>query len=161
MIVDTEFPKDADGYSLADTDWGIRTEKVITFDGGTANAIGDHDGTGDPFDVFTVTGTVLIRVFAVCETNIAGAATLELGIAGSTASLIAQIADATDLDAGNIWHDATPDASIELSSVLEENILANGADVIGTVGTANITAGKVRFIAIWYPLSRGAKVVAA
>lgn len=157
----TEFPKDADGHPLADTDWGFRAEKDITFDGGTENAVGDHDGSGDPFDIFTVTGTVLIRIFGVCETNLAGSsATLEVGISGDTASLIAQTTG-TDIDAGEIWHDASPDSAVEASTVASEYILANGADVIGTVGTANLTAGKIKFIATWYPLSDDGKVEAA
>ena len=49
-------------------------EKEITFVGGTPNAIGDFDGTGNPFDIFTVTGTVRMKIYAICTTNLAGAA---------------------------------------------------------------------------------------
>ena len=42
--------------------------KSITFAGATPNAIGDHDGTGDPADVFTVTGIVKVKLIAVCTT---------------------------------------------------------------------------------------------
>lgn len=155
-------PLDGNGNPIeAGSYWANSVEKKITFAGGTENAIGDHDGTGDPFTIFTVTGTVLVKLLAVCETNLTGdSATLEVGIAGNTAGLIAQTT-ATNIDAGEIWHDNSPDAGIELSSVLAERIVANGADIIGTVATANITAGVIRFVAFWYPLSEGASVVAA
>ena len=136
-----------------------QAEKSITFIGGTTNAIGDHDGTGDPFDIFTVTGTVISKVIGICTTSIVGAATLEVGITGDTAAILAQVADAEDIDSGDIWHDADVDKGIELSSVILEKIVSS--DVIGTIGTANITAGAIKFICLWKPLSANGKVVAA
>jgi hypothetical protein len=153
--------KDENNVPVVDSRFALRAEKLITFAGGTTNAIGDHDGTGDPFTIFTVTGHVLVRVLAIVETDLAGAsATLEVGVTGDTANLIAQ-STATDIDASEIWHDATPDSADELSSVLAEKIIANGKDIIGTVGTANITSGAIRFMAYYYPLSEGASVVPA
>jgi len=159
--MDHVFPTDSQGNPLANTDWGFKAEKDMTFAGGTTNDPGDYDGTGNPATLFTVTGTVLVRLLAVCETSLAGAsATLEVGITGNTAGLIAQTTG-TDIDVGEIWHDATPDAKVELSSVLSENILANGSDIIQTVATANLTAGKIKYVAIWYPLSKDGSVVPA
>lgn len=141
---------------------GLRqVEKVITFAGGTTNAIGDHDGTGDPFSIFTITGSVIVKIVGICETDLAGSATLEVGIAGDTASILAQVSDASTIDAGDIWHDATVDKGVELSSVMLEKIVADGATIIGTVGTANITSGVIRFICLWKPLSQDGRVVAA
>lgn len=138
---------------------GQITSKTITFDGGTTNAIGDHDGTGDPFSIFTVTGVVSMRLFAVVATGLAGAtATIEVGTAINTAGLIAQTT-ATNLAANEIWHDATPDASVELATVAAEKIVSQS--VIGTVGTANITSGVLNFYCIWKPLSDGAQVTPA
>lgn len=138
-----------------------QAQKTITFDGGTTNAIGDHDGTGDPFDIFTVTGDVIVKVVGICTTNLAGgSATLRVGTASDDAAIIASTT-ATDIDAGEIWHDASPDATVEASSVITENVVANGADVVGSVGTANITAGVIRFICLWKPLSRDGEVLAA
>lgn len=134
-------------------------EKEITFVGGTPNAIGDFDGTGNPFDIFTVTGTVRMKIYAICTTNLAGAAgTLEVGVTGGTAKLIAQTTG-TDIDAGEIWHDATPDSAVELDTVAPEFIV--NSDVIGTVGTANLTGGVIKFMCIWRPITDGATVVAA
>jgi len=142
-------------YKYSDSklqDWR-NVEKDITFVGGTANAIGDHDGTGDPFTVFSVTGTVRARIFAICETSLVGSsATLELGNSKSTAGIIAQTT-ASDITVNEIWYDASPDAGVEADTAILEKILANDLDVIGTVGTANITAGKIKFICLWRPVS--------
>ena len=132
--------------------------KSITFAGGTTNGIGDFNGTGNPFSLFKVTGNVIMKVIGICTTTLVGtSATLEMGITGSTASIIAQTT-ATAIDVGEIWHDATPDSGVELASVMIENIVANGADIIGTVATADITAGVIEFICLWKPLTDGSLV---
>lgn len=133
--------------------------KSMTFAGGTTNDPGDESGTGNPATLFTVTGTVFMKLFAVCSTSLTGAsATVEVGTAVSTAGLIAQTTG-TDIDINEIWHDATPDASIELSSVLTEKIV--NQNVIQTVGTADVTAGALTYHCLWRPLSPNATVVAA
>jgi len=161
MAIDNSIPRDRNRVPMFDSDWAVIGKKSITFAGGTADAIGDHDGTGDPFDIFTVTGNVIARVWGVCTTDLVGAsATLEVGITGDTAAVIAQTTG-TDIDTGDLWYDASPDAGIEASSVLTENVIVNGADIIGTVGTANITAGVIDFYCAWYPLSSDGQVEAA
>jgi len=152
---------------MAKTDWDYSDSKhnkwrhaqsTITFDGGTVNAIGDHDGTGDPFTIFTVTGDVIVKVVGVCTTLLDGASgTVEVGTSLDTDAIL-PTTTATDIDAMEIWHDASPDNSVELSSVLVEEIVAGGDDIIGTVATANITAGVIRFICLWKPLSRDGNV---
>ena len=135
-------------------------EKSITFAGGTVNAIGDFDGTGDPFDIFNVTGTVKARVFAVCTTTltITATATLEVGTAKTTAGIIALTAgDAIDVN--EIWHDASPDTSVEALTTVTENIITQ--DVIGTTATANILTGVIKFICVWVPISADGNVVAS
>lgn len=152
-------PLDPNGQPILTTDWAAAVDKSMTFAGGTANDPGDYDGTGNPAILFTVTGTVLLRLLARCIVNLAGAsATVEVGTALSSTGLIA-LTTATDIDANEIWHDATPDASIEATTVLAQKIVSQ--DVIQTVRTANITAGRIVYTAIWYPLSEGANVVAA
>jgi hypothetical protein len=153
-------PQDAQGYPVYDTTWGQKVDKVMTFAGGTANDPGDYDGTGNPATLFNVSGTVRMRVLAKCTVNLAGAsATIEVGTALSTAGLI-PLTTATEIDANEIWHDATtPDSSIEATTVLVEKIVSQ--DVIQTVKTANITAGSITYTCIWYPLSENAQVTAA
>lgn len=138
---------------------GPYCSKTVTFDGGTLNGIGDINGTQNPLTLFTVTGTVFMKLFATCGTGLAGAtATLSVGTALSAVGLIASIT-ATALAANEIWHDATPDASVELSTVATEKIVRQ--NVIATAAVADITGGVVTFHCIWKPLSADGNVVAA
>jgi len=148
--------------ALLNKDWpqyGIQ-EKIVTFAGATPNAAGDFDGTGNPVSLFTVTGTVELSIIAVCTTSLTidGGATVEVGTAITTAGLIAQTAgDAIDIN--EIWHDASPDASVELTSVITRKIVSD--DVILTVATANVNTGVIKFIVKWAPISSDGNVVAA
>lgn len=153
-MADGSIPRELNRVPLWAPDWGVPVISIPpVFAGGTTNARGDNDGTSDPLTIFTVTGTVVVRVFGVCTVNIAGAAsTLELGIAGSTAGLIAQTTG-TDIDAGELWHDATPDSGIELATVAPQRIIVNGADIIETVGTADVTSGQIYYVCCYLPIT--------
>lgn len=151
-------PLDPNGNPILTTDWAASVDKTVTFSNAT-NGNGDYDGTGNPQTLFTVTGTVLLRVLARCTTNLTSTSgTLEVGTALSTAGLIAQTT-ASAIDANEIWHDATPDSSIEATTVLTQKIVSQ--NVIQTVATADVSAGVIVYTALWYPLSAGASVVAA
>lgn len=135
-----------------------RVEKTVTMDD-TVNANGDFNGTGNPSDIFTVTGTIVCKLYAICTTNIAGAAaTLEVGTSTTTAGLIAQTTG-TDIDAGEIWHDASPDSSVEADTVAAEMIVSD--DIILTVGTADATGGVIKFILLWRQVTEDGNAVAA
>ena len=114
--------------------------------------------TGDQaaHTVFTVTGNVLVSCFGVCDTNIVGAGTMELGVTGNTAGLIAQIANATTLDDGDVWVDA--DTAVGVGSIPAAKVLNDGNDIILTIGTADLTAGVVDLYCLWRPLSSGSSV---
>ncbi len=114
--------------------------------------------TGDTtaHTLFTVTGNAIVTVFGVCDTNIAGAGTMEVGVAGNTAGIIAQIANAEDLDDGDIWVDATPAVGVE--AIPTTKIINDGADIILTIGTTDLTAGVVDFYCLWRPLSSDADI---
>lgn len=128
-------------------------EKEVTLDGGAGS------GAVGTVSIATITGAVEVSVIAVCSTNVAGVgSTLELGTTANTAGLIAQTTG-TDIDAKEIWHDATPDATVELTSVVGKNIVSD--DIILTVGTANATGGVIKFIIFWSPLSLNGSVVSA
>lgn len=133
------------------------------FLGGTANSRGNDGGTSDPKTLFKVTGDVLVRIFGVCTVDLvsAGGGTLEVGVAGNTAGLIAQTT-ATAIDAGELWSDASPTLGVDtLASILGPYIVANSNDIIETVGTADITAGQIYYICLWRPLSPDGKVESA
>ena len=93
--------------------------------------------------LFTVTGTAMVRVFGVIAETLVGAATIEVGVAGATAGLIAQVADATTLATGDIL------------------AIVSGIDIDIVVGTADVTDGQIVFYCEWKPISVGATVVAA
>lgn len=134
-------------------------KKTITFTGGTANTIGDYDGTLMPFDIFTVTGDVMCLVVGVCKTTLVGAATLEVGVTDATAAILAQITNATTLVANEVYADASPTLAEGVAT--RYHFIGGGLDIIGTIGTANITAGKIDFYCFWKPLSTDGSVTAA
>lgn len=124
----------------------------------------DDGGSQGAFTIFTITGDVLLQVFGICDVALesGGVPTLELGVAGNTAVLIAQIVDATDLIANEIWHDATPTTTVEQLDLDGSFmfIVANGQDAIMTLGGADLTAGDIDVYALWTPLSADGLVVA-
>lgn len=128
------------------------------FTGGTPSTRGAF-ATTPTTTLFTVTGIIVAKIFATCTVTLVGAtATVEVGVAGQTAGLIAQTT-ATNIVANEVWVDATPDTFVEPTSSLTERIVTQ--NIIETVGTANITAGNLRYVLIWYPLSASANVVAS
>lgn len=134
-------------------------ETTVTFAGGTTNAIGDYNGTGNPVTVFTVTGIVEISLIAVCTTSCTGgSSTIRVGTAKDDDGIIVSTT-ATTLIINEIWHDASPDASIELSSVAARMICMQ--DIILTCGTANVTAGVIKFMLFWNKISSDGNVVVA
>lgn len=136
--------------------YNIEVATPSAFAGGTTNARGDEGGTSDPLTLFTVTGTVAMKVLGVCTVNLAGAtATLSVGTAITPAGLIASTT-ATDIDANEIWVDATPDASVEATAGFAEKIVSQ--NVIESVGTADITSGQIYYVCHWRPISNDGSV---
>ena len=127
----------------------------ITFVTGTTGAVATHE-------IFTVTGAVRVKILAVCSTNLAGAtATIQLGVAGSTDAIVATTTG-TDIDAGEIWHDASPDASIEAtSSAISDFTIVNGLDVGYEVAVAALSGGVITFHCWYWPLDSTGAVVAS
>ena len=124
--------------------------KEVTFTAAGNGAVGN-------ITLFTVTGDVLVTIFAVCSTSLTGSGTVEVGITGNTAGLIAQTTG-TDIDAGEVWIDNAPATIEALPSAV---ILTNSTDIIQTVGSDTITAGVVTYYCLFRPLSSSATVVAA
>lgn len=154
-------PLDTDGnFQVIGSGLPFKASKRITFAGGTTDAIGDDGGALDPFTIFTVTGDVLADVIGICKTTLVGAATLEVGVIGATAAFLAQIADATLLVANEMWGpDGTP--SLAEAYTPTAHGIGGGLDIIGTVGTTDITAGVIDFYCFWRPLSDDGLVEAA
>ncbi len=153
------------GISLVKT---VSSSALADSVGQPRTTISDYDFAADTgsqaaYTVFTVTGNVLIHyIIGICATALEGAtSTAELGVSGNTAALIAQITS-TELIANELWHDASPTTTLEqLDPTGLAFALGGGQDVIFTIGTADLTAGKVNLYCLWSPLSVGSSVVAA
>lgn len=144
------FRRDANGVPI--TYKGMIESKVRAYTG--AAGLGAQGAT----TLFTVTGDVMVAIFANCSEDLAGAnATIEVGISGNTAALIAQTT-ATTIDNGEIWLDASP-ATVE--NYPTEKLLIAGTDIIETIATADITDGTLTFYAMWIPISEDGNLVAA
>lgn len=108
--------------------------------------------------LFTVTGEVEVLVIGYIDVAVTsgGALTLEVGVAGATAGLIAQTA-LGNLLIDLLWVDATPAVIITKPS---NKVIANGADIIHTIAGADATAGQITYYCWWRPLSSDGDVVA-
>lgn len=141
----------------------FNTVKIVptAFAGATSNARGDKDGTNAAYTLFTVTGDVLVGIYGVCTTLLAGAsAKLEVGVANNTAVLIAQTT-ATAIDANEIWYDTTGAIVDTLANLPGPFIIPNGLDIIETTSAVDIASGNIYYVCFWRPLSHGSKVVSA
>lgn len=146
------FSRDANSVPI----WteGLIETKSITYAAATTGAIATAT-------LFTVTGCVAVRVFGVCTSTLTsgGVPTLEVGISGATAVVLAQIADATTLATNELYLDATPTTQVE--AMPNRLLIGNGQDIIQTIGTATITGGTLIYYCVWAPISTDGNVVAA
>lgn len=121
-----------------------------------------------PVTLFTVTGDVLARVYAVIPTAITSTlnnGTLAIGVLGATAALLAATtADGTNFPDNSVWAgDTSPTVACEALSAIALTwaLMTNGADIIATIATNSMTAGAITFYCEYIPLSSGGAVVAA
>lgn len=128
---------------------GLTASKAITYVAATTGATGATT-------LFTVTGTVAVRIFAVCSgVDLTGSGTIEVGVSGNTAAVIAQTA-ATAIDVGEIWATTSPATVLALPAI---TLVAT--DVIQTIATNTVTAGTLTYYCLWTPISSDGNVVAA
>lgn len=142
--------------------FNVEVCRPTAFAGGTTNARGDSDGTNASYKLFSVEGDVAVRLYGVCTTDLAGSsATLEVGVTGNTACLIAQ-STATDIDSADIWISATvTDVGAKaLASIPATVVITNGLDIYEKTATADITAGNIYYVCLWRPVTPGATVEA-
>jgi hypothetical protein len=103
----------------------------------------DDTGAVGTYTLYTVTGDVYVQVTGLCQVAVVGAGTIEVGIAGNTAILIPQTTGA-DLDQYETWQDAVPEVNPgPVTLEVRTFQLANGADIIFTIGGAVLTAGEI------------------
>lgn len=146
--VSEAFVRDANNYPIDNL--GLTSTKSITFVGATTGAVGATT-------LFSVTGVVALKIFGVISgADVTGSGTIEVGVSGNTASLIAQTTG-TDLDNGDIWIDATAPATVE---ALPTTFIVKD-DVVQTIATNTLTAGTVTYYCIWSPISQDGLVESA
>jgi len=138
-----------DGNFVPVTNLGFIAEKTITYDAATTGAIGTTT-------LYTVTGTVGMFVFGVCEDDLAGLGALEIGTAGSTAVLANQRA-ATDIDVHEVWHNGT----LAVGGTVGNALHVVDQDVIQTIATNTVTGGRITFYCCWVPISVDGRVEVA
>lgn len=146
--IQSAFIRDANHVPI--TTLGLTESKSITYAAATTGAVGTTT-------LFTVTGLVRLTIFAVASgTDLTGSGTLEVGIAGNTAALIAQTA-ATAIDVGEFWYGTTP----VTVGVTPGTFLLSATNIIQTIGTNTVTAGTLTYYCLWAPISADGNVVAA
>lgn len=126
------------------------------------------DGTFDVADhptLFTITGTVMARCWAVVTTGITSASntgTIELG---TTDDLDAFIGTTTvgsgTLAAGDVWTNAT--VTGDSGPIMDDGayVICDDTLIECDVNTKNMTAGAMTVYCQWIPISLGADCVAA
>ncbi len=144
--------------------WRTIKHASSAFDGATGSAHGDKDAA-NTYRIFEVTGDVIVLAcWGVVNTDLteAGAtAVIQVGVTGNTAQFMDQ-KNAVDLDDGKVW----VSSSIVIGG---ETILAgyrytainDGADIVETVGTQDVTGGQIDYYCIWAPVEPGASVVSS
>jgi len=125
----------------------------ITFAALTTGAVGSHE-------ILTVTGAVRVRIIPECTVNVAGAGTIELGVAGDT-DIMLGTTTGTDIDAGKFWLDTSPaELAFNFSSVIDK-VIAGGLDIGYEIKTDTLTGGEIVFHCFYEPLNNTGAVVAA
>lgn len=118
--------------------------------------------------LFTITGTVLLRLVAVCveAPTSSGAITLAAkGYTGSSAgsAVLTALGDAKLLVINTIWTDDTlaNHKAVASTDPITGGFLFGNGTTIKLVPTGTFTAGKISFFCIWTPLSADGCVAAA
>jgi hypothetical protein len=110
-------------------------------------------------NLFNVTGGISYKLFAFCTTNVESAAGCNIGVDHNGAVVIADT-DCTTLEANDVWHDATPDASLELESVAGKRVAYGGTIAIDVEGAKQVDSGVIVFVCVYTPLTSDGAVAA-
>jgi len=132
----------------------IILEKVVDFAAATTGAVASKE-------LFTVTGTVFATLIGVCETtDVTGTGSIDLGVASNTGLFLATTVG-TAIDAGEMLLATTPLAYFAGSDTIPIWAWLNGEDIGYEVSVGTLTAGRVRFYCMYYPISTGALIEVA
>ena len=139
MGITAAYLRDANYTPIIDKD-GLIISKSITFAALTTGAVGVHT-------LFSISGACIAKVIGYCSVDVTGSGTIEVGIAGDTATLVAQTTG-TAIDAGEFWTTNTP--AIAPADTTGKAI---GLDIAYKVASDTLTGGTVKFYCFWRPLS--------
>ena len=158
---------DADGDmvagSLAAVAQGLLSALPLGANHATVQSLDLSGGAGaiGTIDLFDVTGPVFLLIVGWCTEDLVGAATIEVGIVGATAALLAQVANATTVDADMAWFaDAVP-SDMEVVTGYGGAFFGGDQTIILTIGGAEITDGELSFSCFWTPLAATGNVAAS
>lgn len=145
------------GHNLrVDSSGAFVATKAITFAGGTTNDPGNFGGTGTPWTLWTASGQLLVAVIAVCTVSLTGASsTFSVGVSGSVTKFLPTTTSTGVASGATVDHTGVVSAGTAPIITPNQAVL-NGQVLIGTTGTANITAGSLTFYAFYKPLTAGA-----
>jgi len=113
-------------------------------------------------EVFTVTGLVRMRMWIECTTNVTstgGAATLTYGPAATGTGIIAATGE-DDIDATELWYDATPTVAFDTYANVVFDYVINGLDIGYDIDGEALIGGVLVFHCMWEPLNSTGLVVA-
>ena len=139
-----------------------RIIKIVQFDG-TAGV-----GAVGTINLYTVSGGIDFVLEAYCTETLVDAsnlATISVGVTGDTAKIIPITGAAGQggitIAVNELWHDASPDSSIELTSDAEKSFTIYNKNIIATIAGEAITDGVLIFSLLYTPKTSNAVVEAA
>lgn len=147
--INQQFIRDANHVPI--TYRGLTVSKTIVYNGTTgAGAIGITN-------LFSVTGTVIMTIFAECtETLVGDGASISVGTQVNPI-LIIPATVATTISDGEVWNDDTPAL---FKTAMPDKILTNGTtSIVELVTSAAITDGSLTYYCTWIPISDDGEII--
>ena len=127
---------------------------VVNFADPVWNGVGSHR-------IFSIDGTVRLRMWIICLdklTDAADLATIKFGHKNGLSKFIADTDAAgkngNEISVGQLWF--APGAAVrvkETSAVILDYVVSNGLDVGYTISGEALTGGSLEFYCVWEPLS--------
>ena len=143
-------------YGSNATNYNAKNYLAVTADLSSATW---NSSSSNGHEVFTVTGSVRIRILPIATTGPTAVASsvISLGTSGSHAAFIANTST-SGIDTNEAWLTTTPAAQYAYSSLVDRIVV--GEDIGYDISTAPATAGAIVFHAWWEPLNSTGAVAA-
>lgn len=163
MVGETPFPFDASAAaSAAAAAFPSAFPRTAPYTKANLTAATAWTTGNSPQTLFTVTGNVLMQVYAVVTTGITSTGatgTLSVGVTGNTACLLPLTTmDGSNFPTGAVWTDSSPTLKAESLGDAYASVLVANTNVIVTIATNSVTAGGIIVYCRWVPISAGATV---